>query len=386
MKQTQFFIDHPGETNVSPGKKNLTCVDAFSGAGGLSVGLKRAGFNILLSFDNDQCCIDTQKRNQQHLGAHTVRAGIEEMLGGRLLEKVGMHRGELDLLAGGPPCQGFSIQRIGANEDSRNDLVSLYVELIKEVAPSFFLMENVVGIGGQRGRVVLDSAINAMSLAGYRVHKKVLDAQDFGVPQRRRRFFLIGEREDIAARGTGFLFPTPTTPEGKRLTVRETISHLPPPPEDGQDHPSWIHHRRDKLSKLNISRLESLSEGQGRDDLPRELLATCHLRSSELIGHRNVYGRMLWDAVAPTITARFDSFTRGQFGHPAQIRTISLREGALLQTFPHDFVFSGNKVDIARQIGNAVPPRLAEAVSKQIVDVLLGIENTKSAERPHQFY
>jgi DNA (cytosine-5)-methyltransferase 1 len=118
---------------------------------------------------------------------------------------------------------------------------------------------------------------------------------------------------------------------------------------------------------LNVQRLEALGQGQARDNLPQELLANCHRIDSAIIGYRNVYGRMAWDEVAPTITARFDSFTRGKFGHPEQTRSISLREGALLQTFPMDFTFIGTKVDIARQIGNAVPPKLAEAIGRSII-------------------
>jgi DNA (cytosine-5)-methyltransferase 1 len=119
---------------------------------------------------------------------------------------------------------------------------------------------------------------------------------------------------------------------------------------------------------MNLKRIQALKPGQGREYLPDELLADCHKIDSSVIGYRNVYGRMAWDAVAPTITARFDSFTRGKFGHPEQDRSISLREGALLQTFPMDFRFIGTKVDIARQIGNAVPPVLAEQIGISIID------------------
>jgi DNA (cytosine-5)-methyltransferase 1 len=175
----------------------------------------------------------------------------------------------------------------------------------------------------------------------------------------------VGERSDVGL--ASFMFPNPTTPLGSRKTVRETIGHLPPTPEDGSEHPRIRHHRKDKLSEMNMKRLLALKPGQGRQHLPEELLADCHRRDSSMIGHRNVYGRMAWDDVAPTITARFDSFTRGLFGHPEQTRSISLREGALLQTFPADFVFSGNKVDVARQIGNAVPSALAKAIGEQIL-------------------
>ena len=161
------------------------------------------------------------------------------------------------------------------------------------------------------------------------------------------------------------MYPTPT---GMHRTVRDTIGDLPVPPQDGTDYPGLSLHRRDRLSERNLQRIRAIKEGQGRDDLPDDLLADCHRVDSSVIGFRSVYGRMVWDDVAPTITARFDSFTRGKFGHPTQDRSISLREGALLQTFPIDFEFTGNKVDIARQIGNAVPPVMAECIGKSIID------------------
>lgn len=339
----------------------FTCVDTFCGAGGLSLGLSSAGFDVLFSFDIDSKCIETIKNNPKYFKHPAVCEDIKNILGGRLLKKIGLKQGELFLLAGGPPCQGFSIQRIGEDADRRNELVLLYGELINEVRPLFFLMENVSGIQGKRGKAILDELIKKMESTGYHVHKQLIDAEDFGVPQRRKRIILVGERTDV---GQSYNFPNPT---GERRTVRDTIEFLPPPPEDGKPHPNYPFHRRDRLSEKNIQRINALAQGQGRDYLPEELLADCHRIDSAIIGHRNVYGRMAWDDVAPTITARFDSFTRGLFGHPEQPRSISLLEGALLQTFPIDFVFVGSKIEIARQIGNAVPPKLGNAIGKSII-------------------
>jgi len=217
-------------------------------------------------------------------------------------------------------------------------------------------------LGGKRGKTILETLIERAEAIGYTVHVNLLDAQEYGIPQRRKRYIIVGERKDI---NSHYEYPSKTP---FRRTVRETIGNLPIPPQDGTDYPGIPWHRRDKLSPLNLKRINALKEGQGRDDLPEELLADCHKISSDVIGYRNVYGRMAWDEVAPTITARFDSFTRGKFGHPDQPRSISLREGALLQTFPIDFIFTGNKVDVARQIGNAVPPVLAELIGKSIID------------------
>lgn len=321
---------------------------------------------MLLSFDNDPKCVETFQLNRRYFRHPAVCEDVGNMLDGALLRRLGLARGELFLLAGGPPCQGFSVQRIGPDEDDRNTLVEKFILLVGEVLPLYFLMENVPGIAGKRGRALLAKALRMAAGFGYYIHQATLDAQDFGVPQRRRRVFVVGERIDNGF--PTFRFPSPSTPAGSRVTVRQAIGHLPPPPADGSDHPRIPHHRADRLSEMNKRRLRALKPGQGREYLPKQLLAACHLVDPSVIGHRNVYGRMSWDDVAPTITARFDSFTRGQFGHPEQLRTISLREGALLQTFPIDFVFSGSKVDIARQIGNAVPPLLAETLGRQIIE------------------
>lgn len=339
-----------------------TCIDSFCGAGGLGLGLIEAGFTVLLSFDIDPICIKTIKANHKYFQHEAVQADISDMLNGELLRRTGLKRGELFLLAGGPPCQGFSIQRRGEDNDPRNQLVLKYAQLIHEVFPMYFVMENVSGLAGHRGKTILQGLLDYTDEIGYSTSVKLVDAQEYGVPQRRKRYIIVGKRKDI--KGT-YEYPRTVT---ERHTVRETIGFLPEPPGDGTDHPDYPLHRRDRLSKKNIERIEAIQEGQGRDSLPDNLLADCHKVSSSVIGFRNVYGRMSWDDVAPTITARFDSFTRGQFGHPSQSRSISLREGALLQTFPIDFDFCGNKVDVARQIGNAVPPVLARMIGMSIIE------------------
>lgn len=345
--------------------KKFTCIDSFSGAGGLSLGLAKAGFNVLYSFDNDPIAIETQKLNKKYFTHHVECRDIVNLNPQKLMKQFGLKKGELTLFAGGPPCQGFSVQRIGEDKDDRNSLVFEYIKKVVAFSPKFFLMENVPGITGKRGREILDTALLFAERNGYFIHKKIIDAQGYGVPQRRRRLIIVGERIDKG--DPKFQFPTSSN---KVVTVKDVISKLPVPPDDGSDHPKLAHHRKDKLSPLNLKRIKALKPGQGREYLPENLLADCHKLGADVIGHRNVYGRMSWKDVSPTITARFDSFTRGLFGHPEQNRSITLREGALLQTFPIDFNFCGNKVDIARQIGNAVPPKLAYAIGKKIIDCL----------------
>ena len=172
--------------------KSISAIDAFCGAGGLSIGLSKVGFDILLGFDLDKKCIETLRSNQKTIRHVVLQADVKDMLGGQLLKKSGLTKGELDLLAGGPPCQGFSVQRtIGGDRDARNLLVDDYGDLIAEVQPLFFLMENVPGIGGKRGREIVDRFEERMSSIGYFCHESILDAQDYGVIHGGEKFMLV---------------------------------------------------------------------------------------------------------------------------------------------------------------------------------------------------
>lgn len=347
-------------------KTTYKCIDSFSGAGGLCLGLIKSGFDVLYSFDIDSKAIATINANPKYFKGHKAETrDIYDIDIRELLTSLNLAPGELDLLAGGPPCQGFSIQRIGSDTDVRNYLIDEYINKVISINPKLFVLENVPGIEGKRGRSILHQALKRVEEAGYFIHEKILNAQEYNVPQRRKRVIIVGERKDHEEA----LFEYPQ-PSAKKTTVRDAIAFLPEPPVDGTEHPDYSLHRRDRLSAKNIERLKWLKPGQGRDFLPAELLCDCHKVSSNVIGHRNVYGRMPWDDVAPTITARFDSFTRGMFGHPEQNRSVSLREGALLQTFPIDFIFVGNKVEIAKQIGNAVPVNMAYAIGLQLIKCL----------------
>ncbi|MEZ5307148.1 MAG: DNA cytosine methyltransferase [Pyrinomonadaceae bacterium] len=343
------------------------CIDAFCGAGGLSIGLVKAGIDVIFGFDNDPLSIQTYNLNKKHLPHFAELHDVTKIDPIDILKRLNLNIGDLFLLAGGPPCQGFSIQRIGSDQDQRNSLVLSHARLIKVMKPKFFLMENVPGLLGKRGGSTLELFLQQMDSCGYESHTQLLNAMDFGVPQRRKRIFVVGVRQDCYHSPFKFLLAHKSY-SNTHTTVREAIGDLPSPPLDGSEHPEFPHHRADRLSETNLTRIRALKPGQGMEHLPMDLRADCHKIGPKQIGHRNVYGRMAWDNVAPTITARFDSFTRGQFGHPDQDRSISLREGALLQTFPLDFDFVGTKVEIARQVGNAVPPKLAEALGHMILD------------------
>ena len=156
-----------------------TCIDSFCGAGGLGLGLQQAGFDIRLSFDIDNRCIKTIEANKKYFSHPAFTADINDMLDGRALNICKMQRGELFLLAGGPPCQGFSVQRRGADEDPRNQLVFKYAQLVDELYPRYFVMENVSGIAGKRGKTILEELLDKLKNIGYTVHIKLLDAQNY---------------------------------------------------------------------------------------------------------------------------------------------------------------------------------------------------------------
>ncbi len=338
-------------------KKNV--IEFFCGAGGLSLGFKRAGFKTIGAFDNDESCIKTYNANFGNQGHITDiyslnRKGIEKIVGCDIA---------VDVIAGGPPCQGFSVQRRGKNDDPRNNLVLEYLRLVLEFKPKFFVMENVGGLLSVRGKPFLTKLIKKTKAEGYILHINKLNAADYGVPQIRKRVFIIGE---LATEGLSkYNFPLPSIVASKHpITVRQAIADLTDKTEEHVPN-----HRADKLSAINIERIRSIKEGQSRDSLPTHLQLPCHINNGNH-RHLDTYGRMAWDKPSSTITAKFDSFSRGRFGHPTLDRTISLREGARLQSFPDNFIFYGTKVEVAKQIGNAVPPLLAKAIAESILKCL----------------
>jgi len=333
----------------------FNALDLFSGAGGFSLGLERAGFRVGLGVDSWPIAAKTYAANFNHPIWCT---DLSDACGSDLLDGAGMRQGQLDLVVGGPPCQGFSIQRIGTDQDARNSLVTVYARLIRELGPRLFILENVPGLLGTRGRPLLDAFLLIVREAGFETSVHVVNAADYGVPQQRKRVIVLGWRvHDTAA----FELPQPAAESAQRRTVMQAIGDMPAaalPGEVGSD----PLHKQSRLSALNQERLKHIPPGGGMEDLPVYLRATCHKAGASKIGHRYVYGRLAPDRPASTITARFDSFTRGRFAHPFENRNITLREGARLQTFPDSFEFVGNQEEIAAQIGNAVPPLLAEAL------------------------
>ena len=273
-------------------------------------------------------------------------------------------KSDIDLLAGGPPCQGFSKQKRGAHlGDKRNALVLEHLRLINEVRPKAFLMENVATLAGVRGGHLVE---RFSELADYELSGSFYMAADFGVAQTRERYILVGIRKDMPGQ---YRIPAPTTPEWP--TVGQTIGDLPEPPLDGTSHPDYHNHMRSRPSADNIKRFSYVPQGGGWQDIPFELRLKCHqVVDVSKGGWPDVYGRLKWDGQAPTITGGFDNFSRGRYGHPLSDRALTPREAARLQGFPDDFVFVGNRGDVRHQIGNAVPVSLAEAVGSEIISCL----------------
>lgn len=331
-------------------------IECFCGAGGFAHGYSKADFQTVYAFDNDKKSIDTYTQNiDQNAFVHDAYE-VNKLL---IEESIGHNLPTIHVVSGGPPCQGFSIQRRGDDDDIRNHLVFEFLRIVLEIKPHFFVMENVGGLLSKRGKDFLDKVKNDCQEQGYCLHIQKLNAFDFGVPQNRKRVFIVGELTN--EKNGSFKFPTLIdNREIYPSTVREAISDLM-----DKEEKEVPNHKSDNLSEINLKRIRSITQGQGRDSLPEELQLPCH-KNNKSHRHLDVYGRMAWDNPSPTITARFDSFSRGRFGHPVKDRSITLREGARLQSFPDDFVFVGTKVEVARQIGNAVPPRLAYAVAKQI--------------------
>lgn len=340
-----------------------SAIDLFSGAGGLSLGLMSAGFSVMAAVENDAVAAQTYRHNFPHA---LIEKPIEILDPSAVMAMAGLAPGECDLLAGGPPCQGFSVQRRGGDHDLRNHMVLEFLRFVEGIRPRFFLMENVKGLMSKRGSSYYQRVVSRAEELGYRVCSAKLDAAHFGVPQHRVRVFLIGEY-GVPDSDPGFTFPTILRDESNFRTVRQAIGDMPSPPKDGSPHPDYpLHYREARLSKINLERLGHIPEGGGRDDLPPHLQLPCHINNPSH-RHKDVYGRLAWDIPAGTLTARFDSFSRGRFGHPVEARTITLREGARLQTFPDSFHFLGNREGVARQIGNAVPPELAEIIARAIM-------------------
>lgn len=340
-------------------------IDLFAGGGALTVGLKRAGFVVSAAVEIEKHAVATFKAN--HPEVVVCQKDIRSV-GSELLRIPSADR-SIDLLAGCPPCQGFtSLTSKYKRPDPRNDLILEMARLIEEIKPMAVMVENVPGLA-TRGRPLLDDFLDRIARAGYESTVEVLQAADYGVPQYRRRLVIL------AGLGCRIPLPKPThSNNGKNglspwLTVRDTIEHLPEPVTldyaklySPMDRHNW--HIVRSMSMRNRTRLQFAKPGKSWTEIPEELRPLCHRNGNS--GFGNVYGRMQWDNVSPTITGGCTTLSKGRFGHPERLRTISVREAALLQTLPLDYRIETPYIDHACNIvGNALPCVFAEAVAKE---------------------
>jgi len=336
-------------------------VDCFCGAGGLSLGFEEAGFRTAFAFDSDSDCIASFRRNVSTVAdcADITVQGIAKRIN-ELLNRNPV------ILIGGPPCQGFSQQRRGQDDDPRNNLVMCYAALAKQIRPKplAIILENVTYIDSPRGRRILDSFMTAVSEDGYILFRHDLNSADFAVPQLRRRVILVALTHSVAKYYKG---PVCLTPH-RWPTIGEALYGLVDFGIELDLFRSCVpNHVTSREGPINRRRIAYVDMGSGRLAIPPELQLACHTKYD---GHLDVYGRLDWFSQARTITGGFDSFTRGEYCHPFYHRSITAREAARIQGFPDWFVFEGNRAAVRRQIGNAVPPPLAHGIAKGIEHAL----------------
>lgn len=335
----------------------IACVDLFCGLGGLTHGLQRGGINVVAGIDVDPHCRFPYEQNNS---SRFVEKDVRGLSAADLNQLWG--NSKCRLLAGCAPCQPFSTySRKGrkARQDSKWDLVSDFGRLIDETQPDLVTMENVPQL---TDHAVFETFCE--SLANYHLWHSIIDCQEFGVPQTRKRLVLL------ASKFGPIELDRPPLINETAATVRKAISTLPRL-KAGESDPSDRLHCACRLSPLNLKRIKASKPGGTWRDWNDSLLAACHRKKTGET-YPSVYGRMEWDAPAPTITTQCFGYGNGRFGHPEQHRAITLREAAILQTFPptYRFIDEGTRVRfniLGRLIGNAVPVRIGEVVAQSFI-------------------
>lgn len=387
----------------------LTMLDLFAGAGGLSEGLSEAGFHSLFASEIVPVYAETYKKN--HPSAKVLTADIRTLDAEQIREELGLQKGELDLLAGGPPCQGFSINApVRSVLDQRNHLFKEYLRFVDAFQPRAVLIENVPGLVSFEHGTTLHAILDSLAELGYGADVRILGAAYYGVPQMRWRTIIIGVRgTEIPA----MAFPEPiyhapirpnftTMFDGQVLvkypseiassrftTVQEAIGDLPPlkAGEKGATVKEYLcdpvcdyqrrlrvgssgvyNHEAPKLSKINLERLKYIKPGGNWTDIPDDMLPK-GMQLARKSDHTKRYGRVEPDGLASTILTKCDPHW-GAFFHYEQERSFTVREAARIQSFPDHYIFTGSQAEQFAQVGNAVPPLLAEAVGLAIKSIL----------------
>lgn len=340
----------------------VSAVDLFCGAGGLTHGLLQAGIKVEAGIDIDEAAeyaFVTNNPDTRYycwdVGRKTY-ASIEKLFAGD----------KIRLLAGCAPCQPFSKLTQAIDRHQSWDLLNNFGRFVARIQPELVTMENVPELA-ERGKDVFAHFVKTLQRLEYHVDWKIVKCEEYGVPQFRRRLVLLASRLGELQVPEGKF-----RSEAKWKTVRDTIGKLPKL-KSGEEHSVDRLHVAAQLSDLNLKRIKATKpDGGNRHDWPDELVLDCHKKSSGQRYH-SIYGRMWWDRPSPTMTTLCTGIGNGRFGHPEQDRSITLREAALLQSFPRSYEFWPSNVKlnrgaVSRMIGNAVPPKLAKAIGKAILD------------------
>lgn len=384
--------DHQEDSQSMPPAEplNPTAISLFAGAGGCSLGFQRAGYSVLFATDKDADAVSTYAVNFP--STPVKRDDIREVDLTSVLHRIGIAPGELDILIGGPPCQGFSTAGARFWHDPRNALLASYVKALEQIRPKWFLMENVEGLLTAKGGVYIYESCKAFIELGYSVAVEKVYTQDYAVPQRRKRVIVVGNRL-----GIDFSFPQAKTNSTGHIyretgyTLRRAISGLPKAststeplvyesiPEEQfevrlRDGSESVHdHYFTPPTGIALERIQSLMPGQTMQHLPEHLQHdSFRKRANRRVrdgtptekrgGAPSGLKRLVFDEPCLTIT----SASTREFVHPIENRPLTIRECARIQTFPDTFIFTGNDTERIRQIGNAIPPDLAEMLARHI--------------------
>ncbi len=373
----------------------LPAIDLFAGCGGTSIGLQKSGFDVRAAVEISRAAAHNYALN---VGLKPLVVDIRRVRGKDLLTRASLRRGECFLLAACPPCQGFSSQRKPSEgvQDRRNSLIFRVVHLMREIQPAYLLLENVPGLAAGVGRTLFNRACADLGRLGYRMRFKVLDAADFGVPQRRARLILVAWHHTMPPvdlpdpthckpAALSFLINGPSSPWKTVYDAIGPSSDLAPLTA-GEADPHDPLHAAPAHNELILRRIMAIPlDGGSRADLPSDLVLDCH-RDRKHNGHRDVYGRMEWERPSPTLTGGCNKPSKGRFIHPEQHRAVTLREAALLQTFPIGARFEGARQEIADQIGNAVPPDFVVALARPLKEAAgewLACDRSSDRRRQH---
>lgn len=343
---------------------NLRAVDFFCSGGGMSFGMQEAGIEILAGIDFDENCKATYEANIQ--GAKFIHADVFDLKEKELAEQLSLNKNDGELiLIGCSPCQFWSIINTDKTKSRKSkNLLKEFRRFVEYFNPGYVVVENVPGVLRKKRESGLAGFVRWLNKNGYKVHFDVHEVSNYGVPQHRKRFTLIANR--VTSQKLA-----PITVNDKKITVRDVIGEhngFPKISQGHKDNTDFLHTAAG-LKKINLDRL-AITPKDGGTRLSyvdnEDLAPKCHKGKTD--GFNDVYGRMWWDRPSPTITTKFFSLSNGRFGHPEEDRAISLREGAVLQSFPKDYIFKTTSIaNTARMIGNAVPPKYATAIGKAII-------------------